>query len=118
MIVFNHYFISVIYLELFILSCLKLGADGNHHYNNQVALKEGLNSRALVEIGSKINLSVHKLIKLEEIYVREKLQRDEWKRKARVCDAICCLLVFFLLVVCTLFIFIILPSVKTASLID
>lgn len=77
-----------------------------------------LNNKVLLDMGSKLNLGVHKLIKLEEIYVREKLQRDEWKRKARVCDAICCLLVFFLLVICTVFIFIILPTVKTASLID
>lgn len=94
----------------------------SHHYNNQtdmiVRSNSSSNNKALLDMGSKINLSVNKLLKLEEIYVREKLQRDEWKRKARVCDAICCLLVFFLLIVCSLFIFVILPTVKTVSLID
>lgn len=91
---------------------VKLIGDTRHEF------QDGFKQRALLDMGSKINHSVNKLIKLEEIYVREKLQRDEWKRKARVCDAICCLLVFFLLMICSLFIFVILPTVKTASLID
>ena len=67
---------------------------------------------------SKLNLHVQKLIKIEELFVREKIQRDEWKRKARLCDGICCLFVFFLLIVCSAFIFIILPNFKTNSLMD
>ncbi len=67
---------------------------------------------------SKLNLNMQKLVKIEELFVREKILRDEWKRKARLCDGICCLFVFFLLIICSSFIFIILPNVKTSSLID
>ena len=66
----------------------------------------------------KLNLNMQKLVKIEELFVKEKILRDEWKRKARVCDGICCLFVFFLLIVCSSFIFIILPNVKTSSLMD
>jgi len=67
---------------------------------------------------SKLNLNMQKLIKIEELFVREKILRDEWKRKARLCDGICCLFVFFLLAICSSFIFVILPTVKTYSLMD
>ncbi|RNA06612.1 isoform X2, partial [Brachionus plicatilis] len=46
---------------------------------------------------SSLNVSMQKMIKFEEILIRDRILRDEWKRKARLCDGICCLLVFFLL---------------------
>lgn len=85
--------------------------------NNKIELMNKLMGNTSFEI-TKLNLNVQKLIKIEEIYVKEKLQKEDWQRKARICDGICCLFVFFLLVVCSIFIFIILPSVKTASLVD
>lgn len=67
---------------------------------------------------SCLNLNLQKMVKFEEIMIRDRILKDEWKRKARLCDGICCLLVFFLLSVCSLFIFLILPKFKTVSLID
>ncbi|CAF0934515.1 unnamed protein product [Brachionus calyciflorus] len=67
---------------------------------------------------TKLNMNMKKMVKLEEIVIRDRINKEEWKRKARLCDGICCLLVFFLLGVCSLFIFVILPKFKTASLID
>lgn len=67
---------------------------------------------------SSLNMKMQKLIKFEEIMIRDRILKDEWKRKARLCDGICCLLVFFLLSVCSIFIFFILPKFKTVSLID
>lgn len=67
---------------------------------------------------SSLNNKMKKMIKFEEIMIRDRILKDEWKRKARLCDGICCLLVFFLLSVCSIFIFLILPKFKTVSLID
>jgi hypothetical protein len=66
----------------------------------------------------QIDFNLQRIIRIEEITVKEKILKDEWKRKARICDGICCLLVFILLFTCSMFIFIILPTVRTASLID
>ena len=66
-------------------------------------------SSSLNEI-AKLNLNVKKLVKMEELNLKERLIKNEWTKKARFCDAICFLLSFFLLLVCSLLIFVVFPS--------
>ena len=66
---------------------------------------------------SKLNINLSKLVKMQEIYVKEKIVREEWKRKARIFDGICCLIVFFLLITCSSLIFFILPYLKASQII-
>ena len=61
---------------------------------------------------SKINHNINRLLNIEETNVKEKILRNQWKRKARYLDGVCCLFVFFLLVACTILIFFILPCLE------
>ena len=65
-----------------------------------------------------LNTNLKQLIKFEELHLREKLIKEEWKRKARFCDGICCLFIFFILVTCSICIFAVLPTVKLTSMVD
>jgi hypothetical protein len=65
-----------------------------------------------------LNTHLTQLVKFEELHLREKLIKEEWKRKARFCDGICCLFIFFILVTCSICIFAVLPTVKINSMVD
>ena len=65
-----------------------------------------------------LNTHLKQLVKFEELHLREKLIKDEWRKKARFCDGICCLFIFFILVTCSICIFAILPTVKISSMVD
>ena len=65
-----------------------------------------------------LNTHLKQLVKFEELHLREKLIKEEWKRKARFCDGICCLFIFFILVTCSICIFAVLPTVKISSMVD
>ena len=58
---------------------------------------------------SKINQNINRLINIEETNVKEKILHNQWERKARYVDGLCCLFVFFLLAACSILIFFILP---------
>jgi len=60
---------------------------------------------------SKLNLNVKKLVKMEELNLKERLLRSEWERKTRFCDVICFFLAFILLAICSILIYCIFPSV-------
>lgn len=65
-----------------------------------------------------LNTHLKQLVKFEEINLKERLIREEWKRKARFCDGICCLFIFFILITCSICIFAILPAFKITSMVD
>ena len=81
-----------------------------------------LNGNKLIDhntlLFSAINSNLKQLIKFEEATIKEKLVKEEWKRKARFCDGICCLFIFFILITCSICIFAILPTLKISSMVD
>jgi hypothetical protein len=59
---------------------------------------------------ARLSLNVKKLVKMEELNLKEKLIRNEWSKKAKICDILCFLLAFFLLLICSILIFFVFPS--------
>lgn len=70
-----------------------------------------------VEI-TKINQNLNKLADIEEMNVKEKILQNRWRRNARCFDGACCLIVFFLLSSCSIFIFWVCPILKIAMIFD
>lgn len=83
--------------------------------NDTVGESKGSKTRVSCKLMSD---HLDRLIKFEEIKLKDKLLKEEWRRKARYCDGICCLFIFFILAICTFTIFAILPSYKITSMMD